>query len=591
QLVACYSGNPLALKLVAATIRNLFAGNVHGFLGDETPLFDDIRDVLDEQFGRLSALERELLVWLAIERESVALAALQADLVLREPLHVMVEALRSLQRRSLLECTGDTFTLQHVVMEYTTDRLITQIVREIETGRFDMFARYALLKAQSPEYVRQAQQRLILLPIVKRLVARLGWESVVAQLRALPDVLRARPEFGHSYAAGNLLNMLIALQADVRGLNLEHLAVRQVFARGVLLPQVRMANADLTGSVFTDAFHSIHAVAWSPDGMRIATGASDGSVFVWRAADGVLLESYQVSNGFIWTLDWSRDGELLACGGSDATVTVWSMRRHARVQALSGHGAWINEVAFSPDGAALASCGGDQIVRVWDVAGTSLLHEWAGHTGIVECLAWSPDGMQLASGAVDGTVRVWERATGKLRCTLAGRLSRPSCLSWSADGRWLAGTGLNQPVAVWPVSNGVANDVASIMLDGLASVGELVWHPLEAQLAVAGSDQSLRIVDVTSRRTLVTIAHDEVAGNLAWNPNGTTLAVPYANSSVHIWDSRSGRDVMVLTGYTSWIYSVSWSPDSSLIAAATHARQIQVWEVATRRLQQVMVGH
>jgi hypothetical protein len=57
----------LALKLAAATIRDLFAGDVIAFLHDETPIFDDIRDVLDQQFARLSPLERELLVWLAIE--------------------------------------------------------------------------------------------------------------------------------------------------------------------------------------------------------------------------------------------------------------------------------------------------------------------------------------------------------------------------------------------------------------------------------------------------------------------------------------------------------------------------------------------
>jgi hypothetical protein len=164
-------------------------------------IFDDIRDVLDQQFARLSALERELLVWLAIEREPTTIPALQANLVHREPQRAVLEALRSLQRRSLLEQPGEGFTLQNVVMEYTTDFLVTQVVRELETDLLDLFARHALSKAQAREYVRQSQVRLILAPVAERLAARLGRENLLAKLGALPDALRARPNLASSYAA------------------------------------------------------------------------------------------------------------------------------------------------------------------------------------------------------------------------------------------------------------------------------------------------------------------------------------------------------------------------------------------------------
>jgi len=72
-LVARYSGNPLALKLVARTIQELFGGDIAAFLGDEALIFDDIRTVLDQQFARLAPLEREILIWLAIERDGLSL--------------------------------------------------------------------------------------------------------------------------------------------------------------------------------------------------------------------------------------------------------------------------------------------------------------------------------------------------------------------------------------------------------------------------------------------------------------------------------------------------------------------------------------
>ncbi len=53
-LIERYSGNPLALKLVAQTVQDLFGNDIASFLATEAPIFDDIRTVLDQQFARAS---------------------------------------------------------------------------------------------------------------------------------------------------------------------------------------------------------------------------------------------------------------------------------------------------------------------------------------------------------------------------------------------------------------------------------------------------------------------------------------------------------------------------------------------------------
>ncbi len=72
-LIHLYSGNPLALKLVSEPVRELFGGDVAGFLKRGEVLVGDVYDLLRKQFQRLSELERELMYWLAIEREAVSL--------------------------------------------------------------------------------------------------------------------------------------------------------------------------------------------------------------------------------------------------------------------------------------------------------------------------------------------------------------------------------------------------------------------------------------------------------------------------------------------------------------------------------------
>ena len=100
-LIEHYGGNPLALKMVASVIRDLFDSSLSNFLellNQGTLVFDDIRNLLDRQFTRLSALEKELMYWLAINREPVSFLELQRDLVTEVSQTELIEALASLAR-------------------------------------------------------------------------------------------------------------------------------------------------------------------------------------------------------------------------------------------------------------------------------------------------------------------------------------------------------------------------------------------------------------------------------------------------------------------------------------------------------------
>src|SRR5437879_34610 len=120
HLATVYAGNPLALKIVAETIADLFGGAIDQFLSAGTAIFGSIAELLEEQWARLSSLEQTVLDWLAIAREPVTIDELQAMLVTPLPGVQVLEAVDSLRRRSLIE-RGQryaSFTLQSVVLEY-----------------------------------------------------------------------------------------------------------------------------------------------------------------------------------------------------------------------------------------------------------------------------------------------------------------------------------------------------------------------------------------------------------------------------------------------------------------------------------------
>jgi transcriptional regulator with XRE-family HTH domain len=131
RLIHHYGGNPLALKMVAATTQELFNGSILetlNYIAQGTFVFEDICDLLDRQFDRLCEAEQKILFWFAMHREPVSIADLRenaVDLVNQQGVPNLVN---SLIRRSLIEKSDGLFFLQPVVMEYVAERyMLTQM--------------------------------------------------------------------------------------------------------------------------------------------------------------------------------------------------------------------------------------------------------------------------------------------------------------------------------------------------------------------------------------------------------------------------------------------------------------------------------
>src|SRR5947207_15772575 len=124
----------------------------------------------------------------------------------------------SLRRSSMIETHGDgRFTLQPVITEYGTERIVERVCREIETETIELFGSHAMIKADSNDDVRDSQVRLILAPVAERLLAAFGKEEIEKKFKRMLAKLRTLHPSQSSYAAGNLLNLLVYLHSDLRG--------------------------------------------------------------------------------------------------------------------------------------------------------------------------------------------------------------------------------------------------------------------------------------------------------------------------------------------------------------------------------------
>ncbi len=159
-----------------------------------------------------------------------------------------------------------------------------------------------------------------------------------------------------------------------------------------------------------------NAVAWSPDGKRLAIGGT-GDVEVFDADTGANIVYYGHHGGIVHAIAWSPNGKYIAIGASDTTVQVWDVTTGQNVYNFTGHAADVLTVAWSPDGKRIASGSGDGIVQVWDATTGNHAYTYRGHADYypghftsneaVNSLAWSPDGKHIASGSSDMTVQVW----------------------------------------------------------------------------------------------------------------------------------------------------------------------------------------
>ncbi len=151
QLVASYRGNPLALKIAATSIVDLFAGSIDDFLQQQVTVFNGIRNLLNRHFKRLSPLEERVMYWLAINREPVQALELESDIIPAVLRANLLETLESLTWRCLVEKSQVGFTQQPVVMEYVIDQLIEQVSQEIIAGKVIFLNIYSLIKATAKD--------------------------------------------------------------------------------------------------------------------------------------------------------------------------------------------------------------------------------------------------------------------------------------------------------------------------------------------------------------------------------------------------------------------------------------------------------
>jgi WD40 repeat protein len=653
-----YGGNPLAFQLVAAAVKDIADGDVREILAhlrSEKLSFTDIQLLISQQCERLTAAERQIVGWLAIQREPISLVELES--VLHPTWNrqsdgefvgaSLLTVIQSLRRRSAIEVTSRLdnrnqrlWSLQPVVMEYVTTKFVALICTEIEQQQPVRLNTHALIQAERHEYIRQAQIRLILEPIVQQLLTSIGAPvKIGSQLRQILAAWRKdRPAYpGH--LVGNILNLLIYLKLDLTDLDCSDAVIQQAYLVGVELVGVDFSRSQIVNCAFTQTFGSILAIAYSPDGQLLAASDSTGEIRVWGVSQdriahkeiGQCLFTCRGHTNWVRAIAFSPDGRYLASSSDDLTISLWDLHGEgARIRTFGagihsfglsfspdgrylasasadsqiyywdvqrgvclrqfvGHQGWSMNVCFHPHGDRLVSAGADGTVRLWDVASGNCDRVWNGHTNWVTTVDYSPDGKTILSGSLDGSLRLWDVAADPARLVLTGSGDEIWSAAFSPDGTSIVCVGVSEQVWIWRTNDGRC-------LHRLNGHSKRLWsvavHPNGLQIASGGEDRSIRFWQVGDGKCLQALSgHANWCKSIAWSPDTQTVISASLDGLVRVWDLDSQTCLHRLSGHAKSALVVAYDPQGQTFASGSDDRTIRIWDAGTFAHRQILRGH
>lgn len=342
-----------------------------------------------------------------------------------------------------------------------------------------------------------------------------------------------------------------------------------------------------------DTTAEVRAVAFSSDGLFIATAGTDGLVNIWDAlSDGEPILRFDVPDEpELNALAFSSDGRRLLSGGTtadSAVLRIWDVIDSSIVRDYRGHStrpviSLFQEDAFAISGGQILTSNNtiENVLRVWDLASGRVIQELTGHTGNINAIAVSSDHRRALSASVDRSVRVWNLDSG-LGELVGQHNNAVTAVVWMPDDRTALSAGRDGQILMWDTQN-LTRIGRFIPPDGTNPVIQAMTLSADGTtLYTAGAERRVRVWDIASGVQRFTIEiEDRGVQALAIHPDGGQVLVGTSGGRLVVYSTTDGSVINRFAGHPQSIQSVAFSPDGSTVLSTSFDGTLRVWDMET----------
>lgn len=182
----------------------------------------------------------------------------------------------------------------------------------------------------------------------------------------------------------------------------------------VSMDGVVMISSLTTGKTVAGPFDGYErwpiSFAFSSDGERLASGATDHAVHIRDSFTGVELPHLTQHPGDrVWSMIWSLDSRQLIFGLHNGAIEFFDISNSSKLAECRADSQRVHSLAMSPDGRLLTSASTDRgTIKFWDTNTYQQIGPILSHADLVHSVAFSPDGKYLASAGNDKKIKIWD---------------------------------------------------------------------------------------------------------------------------------------------------------------------------------------
>ena len=321
----------------------------------------------------------------------------------------------------------------------------------------------------------------------------------------------------------------------------------------------------------------VHSVAFSPDGVKLAT-ANHISVRFWNARTG---EHLRTLVHWVGRFAFSPDGKTLAVGRAGA-IEIWDAHSGEKLRTLPELTGSV--LAFSPDGTTLAIRRGHHSILLCDARSGDVLQTFDVHTDYVVSATFSPDGKVFASGwphKGNSFLRLWDAHTGELLHGISFNEESAQAVAFSPDGRTVFTGDWHTGIRVWDAHTGELLHTMTGPEGDRYPTTSIAFSPDGSTFASGSSDLTVRVWDTRTREVLHTLtgrSHSHAVRALSFSSDGKILATG-GDDTIPLWDVRTGALLWKLEGHTGSVEAVEFAADGNTLASWSTGGTVLLWDL------------